>query len=263
MEELNFMPEKSRQQIEAENFVETNIVKANDSRVECGDGRYRSEQSQGAIRAFGADFGIIMAIAGTLKKEGITLNPDKIVSTYVDSVKDIRGEDARIYFHTDSSHPIPEIGCGHIKKASSKETEELYAPLVSDEVSTLYESFIVNERSRVTTLEGDHKEKAVLLVYGSNYEEDPKFSVNSSDGEGNMYFVVDMQRTGRFIKKVFPHFSKGLTKYVPSDKVIQTYLDQMGSTASLLASNLDQFKVNISDDGDSSLTQLAKVGSIA
>lgn len=257
MEQREFMQEEQNLR-EVKEFVGANIVEADNSRVECGDGRYTYDQSQGAIRVFGGDFGIIMAVAAALKKEGIQMDTDEIVFRYLQAVKKIRGEDARLYYHTDSDHPIPGIGCGHAEKASDLLYEKLYFPLKASQVKDLYESFVANPSSEVTVLEGKHKEKGVLLVYGKNDASEPEYSVNSSDS-ADQYFVLDLPRTSLFIKDFFPQFSKDLPKYVGSQSVMQAYLSQIASTAHLLAEGLPQYKVAIANDRSFSITPLAKV----
>ena len=244
---------------EVKKFVKENLTRANNSRIECGDGRYTPEQSDGAIRAFGGDFGMVMAFAGALKDEGITLSPDEIVSRYLGAVRKIRGEETKLYHHSDTDHHASgQIGCGHVARASEPENDGKYGSLTHQDVRDLYKSFSDNPANNLTLLEGKHGEKAVLFVHGGPDDTDIHYTVNSMDKKGNMYFVVDMDRINRFIGQVVPLFSEGLSQAVEEKDVKDNFFKQMKATASLLAADLDKFKVTVSQDGSFSMNQLPK-----
>src|SRR4030042_5915084 len=244
---------------EIKKFVKENLTRANNSRIECGDGRYTPEQSDGAIRAFGGDFGMVMALAGALKDKGTLLSADEIVARYLNAVKKVRGQGTKLYHHTDThNHAKGEIGCGHAAKRSSPENDGMYGSLTADDVRALYESFSQNPESNLTVLEGEHQEKAVLFVHGGPDDADIHYSLNSMDENGNMYFVVDMDRINRFIGEVVPVFSEGLPTPVAENGVKKSFLKQMQATADLLASGLDTFKISIDGKGNFSMNQLPK-----
>ena len=244
---------------EVKKIVKENLTRANNLRIECGDGRYTSEQSDGAIRAFGGDFGMVMAFAGALKDEGTHLDSDEIVTRYLRAVKKIRGSETKLYHHTDThNHATGEIGCGHAAKASSPEHDGLYGSLTHQDVRKLYKSFAQNPDSNLTVLEGEHQEKGVLFVHGEPDDTDIHYTLNSMDKNGNMYFVVDMDRINRFITQVVPLFSDGLLQAVDEKDVKNNFFKQMNATASLLAADLDKFKVIVRQDGGFSMNQLPK-----
>jgi hypothetical protein len=245
---------------EIDKFVKENMIPANNSRIECGDGRYTKEQAQGAIRAFGGDFGMVMAFAGALKDEGTYIDSEEIVRRYLRAVKKVRGEDTKLYHHTDThNHSLGEIGCGHAAKASSPEHDGLYGSLTHSDVKDLYNSFSKDPNSNLTVLEGEHQEKAVLFVHGVSDDTDIHYSINSMDTKGNMYFVVDMDRINKFIEQVVPLFSDGLLVPVEEKDVKENFLKQMQATADLLASDLDKFKITIDNTGNFSMNQLPQV----
>lgn len=241
---------------EVEKFVKEALTRADNSRIECIDGRYTPEQSGGAVRAPGGDLGMIMAFAGALKDEGTYLVPEEIVERYLRSVRNKRGADARLYYHDDdSSH---SIGCGHIAKASSPEYDGLYGSLTYQEVRQLHEAFISHPQVHKTVLEGSHAEKGVLFVHGESEESPVPYTVNSRDGKGNMFFVVDIDRANRFIEKAAPYFTKGLLTPVDPEDVKRNFLIQLNATAGLLAGDKDKFKVTIDNTGNFSMNQLPK-----
>src|SRR5258706_1281359 len=95
---------------EVKKFVKETLTRANNSKIECGDGRYTPEQSDGAIRAFGGDFGMVMALAGALKDEGANLGPDEVVGRYLLAVKKVRGDETKLYHHTDThNHELGQV----------------------------------------------------------------------------------------------------------------------------------------------------------
>ncbi len=118
--------------------------------------------------------------------------------------------------------------------------------------------FPKNPNSNLTVLEGEHREKDVLFVHGGPDDTDIHYSLNSMDANGNMYFVVDIDRINRFIKQVVPLFSEGLLVAVKEKDVKKNFLKQMQTTASLLAKDLDKFKVTIDETRNFSMNQLPK-----
>jgi hypothetical protein len=237
---------------EVKKFVKENLVAADDKRTVCADGRYEREQSRGGRRVFGADFGIAMAIAAALKDDGTYLSPEEIVERLWRAKCRVVGERTKLNYHTDShNRGLDKIGCGHIAKAANPEYDGLYGSITYQEIQALYTSFSRHPEAELTVLEGDHAEKAVLLVHGTSH------SVHSRDKKGRMYFVADVDRTDRFIDEIVPFFCDGLLSPISADKVKQNYHRQMQATAGLIAQGLAQFRVTIDDKtGNFSMNQL-------
>lgn len=244
---------------EIEKLVKENLTRIDNSRIACIDGRFNPEQSEGAIRAPGGDFGIIMAFAGALKDEGTFIDPEEIIERYSRVKKKEFGQDAKLDYHCDShNHNEGQIGCGHIANASDPQYDGLYGSINHKDVKELFTAFTKRPDSNLTVLEGHHEEKAVLLVYGHPKDEDVAYSIHSRDSKGNMYFVADMDRAIKYIKKITPQFSVGLQVPVSVDDVIINYLKQMQATLSLLALDKDKHKVTIANDRSFSMNQLPK-----
>lgn len=239
---------------EVEEFVKENLVPANDEQTACPDGRYNQEQSRGGTRAFGADFGVAMAIAATLKDNGTYLSAEEIVERYWKAKCQTVGKKTKINYHTDThNHGSDKIGCAHIAKAADPQHNGLYGSIAYQEVQALYASFSKHPEAELTVLEGNHEEKAVLLVHGISH------SVHSKDRKGRMYFVADVDRTDRFIDKIVPFFCADFSASIEAEKVKQNYRRQMQTTTSLIAAGLDQFRVTIGPDGSFSMNQLPKI----
>ena len=239
---------------EVEKFVKENLVPANDEWTVCADGRYDHEQSRGGTRAFGADFGPIIAIAATLKDDGTHLSAEEIVERYWRAKCQVVGKKTKLNYHTDTHNlDSDKIGCGHIAKATNPEHDGLYGSITFQEVQDLYTSFSKHPEAELTVLKGNHEERAVLLGRGTSH------SVHSKDKKGRMYFVADVDRTNMFIDRIVPFFSVGLLYPVNAEKVKQNYHRQMQATSDLIAAGLDQFKVTIRPDGSFSMNQLPRI----
>lgn len=226
---------------EIEKFVKESLVPANNTRVECADGRYTPEQSQGAIRAFGGDFGFVLAFAGALKSEGTFIDPDEIVERYYRAVRQFRGEGTKLYYHTDEEHHVKgEKGCGHAAQASNPNNKNEYG-VSSDEARELYDKFEKHTSSHITILQGKHEEQGVLLVKGTNH------SMNSRSKDKS-FFVVTPASIDLHIDLIAPKFSKGLIHPVDPEDVKAFYIRQQTETSRRLkADQLPHFDVNPSN----------------
>jgi len=245
---------------EVEKFVKENLVTANDRHMACGDGRYEPEQSEGAIRVFGADFGMVMAFAGALKDEGTYLDPEEIVERYIRAKRKEFGADATLDYHTDT-HASKEggIGCGHIAKALDPSHDGLYGSLTYENIKVLYKAFSKHPDSHLTVLKGPHQEKGVLLVRGASDSHEVRYSVHSKDRKGNMYFVVDEGRIEKFIDRIVSDFSIGLEDLVNAEDVKRNYSLQMQATVKLLgADKLDRHRIAVNEKGHFTMEQLPK-----
>lgn len=242
-----------RQTAHIKEFVENNVVKADDSGSECPDGRYTAEQSKGKIRIFGADIGVIMAVRAAINtankarktEDRIEASTEDLFRKYSLFLKTELGDGAKITFHTDDSGH--EIGCGHIAKAASGDYEEEYGVSAS-EAQKIWDTTLAFENNGGHTqsqeLKGEHKEKGVLLVRSN------KYSVNSRDpkqpNSNEMYFVVDTVRTEIFLQKVASNMG---IKGVDYDLLSNAYDQQVAVSARLLAPGKPQYSVTFSADG--------------
>ncbi|HZQ29710.1 MAG TPA: hypothetical protein VFA93_01360 [Patescibacteria group bacterium] len=249
--ESNTGSERSKISEVSEFIRADNKVKANNSILECGDGRYTAEQGKGGIRIFGGDFGALMAIKAVLKVEDVEIKDRDLIEKYLNASKEI-GRDGKIHFHTDSHNKVPSIGCGHIAKADSGQFRFLYG-LEAQEVEDLYTELLhlgEDEKNNVV-LEGDHKEKGVLFVKS----EENLWSVNSFNGQ-KMYFVIDQSRIEKYFDDLIPKL--GIER-LTSSEVKSMYDQQMAITARLLAHGLEKFDVKFNKNGDFAVEPLGKV----
>ncbi len=254
------MTEYTKDFLKTEEFVKRNIIPADNGGTVCIDGRYSPEQSAGAIRAPGGDFGFIMAIQAELIEQGIASDSARLVEAYLSTVEELRVQPGGHYHSNEHNHEAGRIGCGHIAKASNPDLSHLYFPLTAEHVRNLYDVFHAHESTDQSVLEGTHEESGVLLVHGPGKGAEPKYSVNSLDTQtGEMYFVVDIDRAERFIESIAPILSEKLGLEVNVPGVRSHFMTQLGSTASLLAPSLMQYSVVIGKQGNATVSEAGKV----
>jgi len=238
-----------------EEFVSKELAKAVNDRMHCMDERYTKEQSEGAVRVPGGDFGMVMAFAGALKDEGTQLTPEEIIERYFKTVKRKRGDNAKLYYHDDDSDH--EIGCGHAAMAMSQKYDGLYGSLTYTEIRQLYVVFTNHPNTSLTTLKGEHGSDGVLFIHGESAVSPIPYSVHSQDEERKeKFFVVDIDRAYRFIDKATPHFSVGLQKFVNAEDVKRNFLLQLKTTAGVLAAGLSKYDIVINPQGNFQMEQL-------
>ncbi len=238
--------EKARE--EAQSFVERNITERADP-IQCNkciDGRpaIKGEECAGEKKpaAFpGADLGVAML----LLQESMTA--EEALNNVLDFLQE---NGATFNYHSDTHHEHDKkgiIGCGHANAAYEK--NEYYA-FRSDEQKKLVE--LVQKlkeqgdlRVSEDILDGDHKEKAILIV------DDPKESVQHDDPQtGEQYFVYDRLAHMEYIEKLAEFLQKRGYE-IDADKLKKDAEDQAMATLALLGSSQGKpiFKVAMDIEG--------------
>jgi hypothetical protein len=190
---------------------------------------------------FGGDEGLLLAIEGALNKLSIYIDAEELVARLSASLRSVRGGDSAMGTHTDKHNLDPDkIGCGFVGKAVAGDAKHEHVS--SEDVKDLHEKVVESEPDKVI-LDGEHEERAVLLVYGRDW------TVNSFDEELNqMYFVVDIDRAKDLIEQVVPGLGfkkEGLTV----GDVQEQFECQMNETAKRLAAGKNIFKVEFYPTG--------------
>lgn len=242
---------------DVKSFVDGNIVTARREEIRCGDGRTTPEQSNGAIRVFGGDYGVVLAITGAMMEaeEAGGIDPGRVVGVYYDAVKPERGEDAKLFMHTDE-HAQEEggIGCGHAKLSQGENEQEYIVP--GDVAASLHQAILDRPEVDIQVLQGSHNEQGALLVYSEKDEEGNRRSVNSvgADGKGS-YFVVDMDGIKDHFELVVPRIAGALGIELTAEQVMSAYERQQSASAQVLAfsKGLEAYKVTIDSSGTASI----------
>lgn len=238
-------------------FVKKELVPVNHELAACADGRTPKEVSRGGVRMFGGDYGMVLAFAAALRSEGTFLEPDEIVERYYRAVREIRGENTKLFYHSDEhAHKEGKLGCGHAREASDPKNDGLYG-VTSIEAKALYDSFASHPHSNISILEGNHDEKGVLVVEANG--KDQTHSVNSRNKRGDKFYVVEPARIDALIDATAPLFSRGLMVAVDPEDVKAKYKMQQNATSELLgADKLPTFRVGFKPNGDFMMEQLPK-----
>lgn len=224
----------------AKEFLERNIRETDhkDDRLACGDGRYLDSQSQGAIRIFGEDMGVISALWAVEKEKKLFETPEQCIDEYrkakskVFSDFDIDDPYGTLYFHTDShAKEHGGYGCGHMKHLSSGHHTMKYE--VDDkDIDKLFQTAISQDHTVVTPLDGDHREEMVILVHGADGKI-PKYTTRSFDTRANeMNFIVDFDRVMDYLNRLAKKLNiPGVT----GKRLQNSYLQHQKITAGILA----------------------------
>lgn len=240
---------------DVQSFVQGNIVTSRKEEIRCGDGRATQEQSKGAIRAFGEDYGIMLAIKGALGEQGV--DDAKLVDSYLKAVKPERGENPKLFIHTDThAQESGGIGCGHAKLSQGNEGGYI---VEGNEAASLYQAILERPEVDIQVMEGDHNENGVLLIYSEKDQDGKRFSVNSMDTDRkSSYFVVDMEGIKDHFNTIVPKISEDLGLELSSDDAMSAYEKQQGESAQRLAfsKGIPPFRVNIDSFGTASVEKL-------
>lgn len=227
-------------------FAKENRVPANNDLIACGDGRYKSEQSRGGIRLFGADTGVLMAILAAANKNSIQITTPDMYRDFKPAVKAVRGEGAEVEYHSK---------CGHEGKSSDEANEGKYLNLKPQDVRGIHEALKKDPDAHEVHLEGEHAEVGVLIVDNDPDTENP-YSVNSQDKDGRMFFVVDAGRNKKYVEDIVAALNvDGIT----AEDVNEALSAHTGATASLLAAGLERYHVVFDKQGEPQVTLLGKV----
>ena len=237
-------------------FARENKVLANDKLVACGDDRYTSMQSKGAIRVFGADLGVLLATRAAVNKQALHIPPEDLYRRYKTAVKAVRGADAEVTYHSDSKHlEKDEFGCGHEGLSADKANTGKYQNLSPQDVRDIHAQVSQDENAERVILEGGHNPQGVLLVDNASDTKNPH-SVSSTGKDGKMFFVVDKGRSREYVEEIVAAMQiDGIT----AEEVNKALAAHTTTTASLLAAGLEQYEVLYDAFGEPQVAAIGKV----
>lgn len=257
-------------------LVQTNRYKVNDNSKffsRCIDGRYEdklkvknekltSEQEIDLppLAIAGADAGELALLFVCANSYGFEIDYEKAYQSLVDVV----GGEKNLNFHTDhhAKHGLIIGGCGHIKQMT---LDPKAYNITTNQIQTIKQHLTKAKQqgAKETILEGDHIERAVLLVTGN-------WSVKTRYLSGDALLEVFVhhqslidQRHRAIIKKLIENNAVKLLdgqdeEYLYEALSSQTE-DHLMETAKKLAKGLPIFLVSFSPDGSFKLKEMEKV----
>lgn len=203
---------------QARDFAQQTVFSVTPSNnfASCVDGRYTPEQT-GAIAMAGADAGLLLAglaTATAIQREmGITI-PDEVV---LEAAYEAVGGKLNFKYHSDTHAGL--LGCGHNKLAITN--YESYG--LTAEQATFFKATLETLQTAgiaPTKLEGDHQEKAVLIIELPEYK--PEETTNATyslyhqkeiDGQTVQAFVYNKTLTTKCLQE----FAKTLKAQLESE----------------------------------------------
>jgi len=219
-------------------FATLNKVRAKKGFI-CVDGRYSDPKYAGMLARPGGNFRGIMALLALRKKLGLTVG--RIVDLAVNAVEEMG---VTFNMHTDhhfhKNPDLSDIGCGHIAKAEDPVHAKEYKVEPRDIHNALVYLRIKLEGRKyyqMVDLEGEHKEKGVLIITGT------KNTVNHWDKKHDeMYFVFDKTRDDQYQKKLFESYHISKITFKEFQDMCNL---QLNATLKNLAKGLPIFEVNL------------------
>ncbi|OGJ48219.1 hypothetical protein A2344_01300 [Candidatus Peregrinibacteria bacterium RIFOXYB12_FULL_41_12] len=182
---------------EADAFVERNQFEIPEGQIEsrCVDGRYEAAAARKApLSVPGADAGYVLVAFAALRELGIHDASEQDVWS---AVVRAAGGPSNFRFHTDThanhDHKGAGRGCGHLALAANQEKGGFEKYGVSDrEMEFLFRQLDEladwHPRNQVV-LDGDHLERAVLVVESETHGVVPMEHAGSPGGRPNQVFV--------------------------------------------------------------------------
>jgi hypothetical protein len=219
----------------------TETVASKDGR-RCVDGRYESDsEHSGRLARPGGDFGYVMALLAVNRSKNLNLTPEQCVDAVYAAVTE---NDGQFFMHTDEhaehASETTAIGCGHIAKAMNAANSSNYNVTpeeVAQALAYTRQKIGQGEKFTMVTLKGEHQERGVLVVTGTEKTVNPH--------KQDMFFVYDSNRDQQFIQQLVDRASiPGLTL----EDMVEASKLQTQATLHLLAADKPIFEVNVDND---------------
>lgn len=225
---------------EAQIFVNGNIVDASDNDRICFDGRFDPKKTKGALARPGGDFGFVLGLLKLKRDLKIYLTTTECVDTVYNTVGAV---DGKFYMHTDDNaqgDPKIPTGCGHIALSLDRTHAEMYGVRYFEVIEAL--EYIRSKKADgkvvETSLPGDHAEKGVLIIRGTEK------TLNHNDNH-SMYFVYDKDRDEKLQEKIVNEINIPRLKIEDYRAALEK---QTNTTVSLLASGKPMIEVDLTND---------------
>jgi hypothetical protein len=242
---------------QVEVFVNTNKYEINQSQwylSRCIDGRYESEAGLEPLAKPGADIGDLMMMLAANTQYALNLTPEIMLDVLINTV----GGKENFRIHTDCHNHHHEdkkekcLGCGHLKQATLD--KDAYG-LEKEDIDFIFEALhqLKSNGAKNNVLEGDHLEKAVIILKSQNYSIYPKIKKETGNIKCFVYSkTLDDKRRRLLAQNLLPHIKSDRDineEYLY--EILTTVSDQqLFETVSRLAPEHPIYNVEIDEEGE-------------
>jgi hypothetical protein len=237
--EMNTMEQEAAHIEEATRFVSKNIVEASDGFV-CVDGRYQNDGEQkGFLARAGGHFGIVMGLLALNGERKIDLT----VQECFDTVYNFVTQDGGTFDDHTDRHSVDDktlTGCGHAGRSANPEFSKMFGVNPEDIKKAIEYSRdnLQHPLVRETVLEGNHAEKGVLIVKGTEK------TLQHQDAN-SQYFIYDKDRDDKFVE----NFIEGVNiNGLNADDLKKVLEKQTNATVTLLAAEKPVIEVDLTEE---------------
>lgn len=243
------LPRLSLTKTEIEQFVTQSLypITSENNFRRCIDGRYTPSPSLPAFAAPGGTAGYFMITYATLRKLGCRIGSDVIkeIITHNDGGAEKTGLHTDEHDHTEYFGTC--AGCGHFVSAFKKPDD--YGLTVEDAKLISFDLGSLTWRgAREVVLEGNHAEKAILILNSENYSLYNQATVNGKFVEvfvlQNTYHTHKLHDIARQLASLAPHIDFETFK-TNLETVAAMQAEQ---TLARIAKGLPVFMVNVPND---------------
>lgn len=217
----------------------------------CVDGRSPGDEDDSKIPAIskpGADIGDLIIVLAALNKSELKADPNLVLDTIVTTY----GGPWSLKFHTDahaeSNGKGPGVGCGHIKFATQHPEDYHLTPEQTEFILKQLPK-LLDKGAKQVVLEGDHDEKAVLVV------ESDYFGVKPNNGQKQVFVYQKRLHEHQLDKLAKPLSQRLAAAGTPIDvnslrlAIDEVFHQQLGATLGRIAQGLPVFGVTMPRSG--------------
>lgn len=241
---------------QVEDFISENKYLFNQDKwflSRCIDGRYEKNEELEPLAKPGADIGDLMMILATSNEYALNIVPETALEVLINTV----GGKENLRIHTDghNCHDKDEkkqcLGCGHFKQAS---LDPAAYGLEDEDIDYIFEALqqLKKDGIKNDVLDGDHSEKAVIVLKSKKYSLMPRLKNSAGITECFIYHkTLDDKRRRELAKNLLPHVmsDKDIDEEYLYEVLTSTSDQQLFETVSRLAPEYPIYNVKIDDEG--------------
>lgn len=220
----------------------------------CIDGRYEMQDGLEPLAKPGADIGDLMMMLSANTQYALNLTPDAIFDVLLNTVGG--KENLRIHTDSHSCHDKDEkvqcLGCGHFKQAS---LDPAAYGLEKEDIDFIFGALqkLKKENVKNDILDGDHSEKAVIVLKSHDYSIFPKVKIKGVETACFVYHkTLDDKRRRLIAQNLIPHIKsdKEINEEYIYEILTSTSDQQLFETVARLAPEYPIYNVEIDGEGE-------------